>query len=280
MLFNRLAGLMAAANEQIDAETRPPPPFNSYASQIDGFMDPPVPKARSSKFDLDGDGEVDAAEIATLFGRLRLCVRVGCLNKDGPAMWQLARNPFPQTGVVAPERYLEATGECFILMCLVSWLLTSIYNPAIIEKNLLKDRVGYNNICVGFDTPPARYVAMPLQVLQAFLAVRYVSLDTTRAELEKAAGRIGGKQYAFTRVANLCYGCFMCCFPILLVLTPTVDVNLHTYLFFAMIIFSARRSGSNPGLAVPALPPRSSYARAPCRRSSRWSPPTLPRARG
>ena len=188
--------------------------------------------------DLDGDGIVETDEVLTLCGRMRLCMRVGCLNKDGPAMWQLARNPFPQTGVVAPERYLEATGECFILMCLVSWLLTSIYNPAIIEKNLLKDRVGYNNICVGFDTPPARYVAMPLQVLQAFLAVRYVSLDTTRAELEKAAGRIGGKQYVFTRVANLCYGCFMCCFPILLVLTPTVDVNLHTYLFFAMIIFS------------------------------------------
>jgi hypothetical protein len=76
---------------------------------------------------------------------------------------QFARNPFPKDGCVVPERYLEAAGETFILMLLVSWALTAAFNPAILADNKLRDRVGYNNLCVGFDSPPARYVAMPLQ---------------------------------------------------------------------------------------------------------------------
>jgi len=174
----------------------------------------------------------------TLMRRMRLFVRVSCLTTEGPALWQLARRPFPRSGTVVPERYLEATGECFILMCLVSWLLTDLFNPSVVEKNPLKDRTGYNNICVGFDTPPARYVAMPLQVLQAFLAVRYVSLDNTRAQLERRAGRINWYQHAFTRLTNVLYGCFMVCFPVLLVVTPMVSVDGHTYLFFAMVVLS------------------------------------------
>ena len=43
------------------------------------------------KFDLDGDGVVEAGELAAFYGRLRLCVRIGCLNKSGPALWQVLR---------------------------------------------------------------------------------------------------------------------------------------------------------------------------------------------
>ena len=67
--------------------------------------------------------------------------------------------------------------------------------------------------------------AMPLQVLQAFLTVRYASLDNTRASLEKRTGRISRKQYWFSRVANTAYGVFMLCFPVLLVLTPRVNTK-------------------------------------------------------
>ena len=189
--------------------------------------------------DLDGDGEVTAAEVLQV-GMEEIShrkQRISCLQA-GPSLWQLATRPALCSGSYAPERYLEAAGECFILMILVSWAITWTFNPSIIASNLLKDRVGYNNLCVGFDSPPARFIAMPFQVLQAFLAIRYVSLDSARAELEKAAGRITGWQYWFTRGANLCYGAFMTCFPVLLVVTPEVSVNAHTYLFFAMLVFS------------------------------------------
>ena len=189
--------------------------------------------------DRDGDGVVTTKEVLQA-GREEAAhrrQRVSCLQA-GPSLWQLAVRPALSSGWYAPERYLEAAGECFILMIAVSWAVTWTFNPDIITSNPLKDRVGYNNMCVGFDSPPARYVAMPFQVLQAFLAVRYVSLDSARAVLEKAAGRITDGQYWFTRGANLCYGAFMTCFPVLLVVTPDVSVNAHTYLFFAMLIFS------------------------------------------
>jgi len=195
--------------------------------------------------DLDGDGEVTAAEVMTvvkhemsLLKRMRLCARTSCLHGEGPALWQLARpsSHFDTSTQVVPERYLEAAGETFILMIAVSWILTWLFNPEVIHSNALKDRVGYNNMCVGFDSPPARYVAMPLQVLQAYLAVRYVSWDSARAVLEKH--RLTESQYLFTRITNWTYGGFMVCFPVLLVVTPEVSVVGHTYLFFAMIVVS------------------------------------------
>ncbi|OLQ10114.1 Carbonyl reductase [NADPH] 1 [Symbiodinium microadriaticum] len=66
-----------------------------------------------------------------------------------------------------PERWLEATGECFVLCIGVSWLVTSVFNPGG-ERDFVKS-------IVGFDSPPARYVAMPLLVCQAVLAARNIS---------------------------------------------------------------------------------------------------------
>ena len=36
-----------------------------------------------------------------------------------------------------------------------------MWNPDIISQNRLRDIVGYNNICVGFDTEPARSISAP-----------------------------------------------------------------------------------------------------------------------
>lgn len=53
-------------------------------------------------------------------------------SKDGPALWQLARAPYPNVDNAfyqMPERWLEATGECFVLCIGVSWLVTAMFNP-------------------------------------------------------------------------------------------------------------------------------------------------------
>ena len=39
----------------------------------------------------------------------------------------------------------QATGEVIFVALAVSWIVTYFYNPAIIESNPLKDRLGYNN---------------------------------------------------------------------------------------------------------------------------------------
>ena len=166
--------------------------------------------------------------------RMKYILRIGCLTRDGPALWQLLRHPtvFGRGGYVAPERYLEGAGEMFILMIIVCWMITLRYSPEIIEKNGLKDIIGYDNLCVGFDAPPARYVAVPMQVMMAVLACRYSSLDTTRAALEFTHGNITRSQYWCSYIANTVYAGFLCCFPMLLVLTPDLSSGIrdvHTY---------------------------------------------------
>ena len=181
--------------------------------------------------------------------RMKYILRIGCLTRDGPALWQLLRHPtvFGRGGYVAPERYLEGAGEMFILMIIVCWMITLRYSPEIIEKNGLKDIIGYDNLCVGFDAPPARYVAVPMQVMMAVLACRYSSLDTTRAALEFTHGNITRSQYWCSYIANTVYAGFLCCFPMLLVLTPDLSSgirDIHTYDCCAILAQFWRNSGA------------------------------------
>jgi len=83
-----------------------------------------------------------------------------------------------------PEDFAAAGGELLVLAMLVSWSLTYLFNPSIIESNALKDRVGYNNLCVGWDSAPARYVAAPIFAMIIFLYSRYSQLDHWRAQLD------------------------------------------------------------------------------------------------
>ena len=71
----------------------------------------------------------------------------------------------------------------FIITMAVSWTLTLMYNPNVLASNRLKDMVGYNNLCVGFDTEPARTVATPLFALMAYFGIRYVALDGVAADM-------------------------------------------------------------------------------------------------
>jgi len=61
-------------------------------------------------------GEVEAEEIAALCGRLRLCVRVGCLNKNGPAKQPgtLFSTLFPQVTAMA------ATGNLSLIKAMAA----------------------------------------------------------------------------------------------------------------------------------------------------------------
>lgn len=160
----------------------------------------------------------------------------------GPATWQLLRTSVLNFGnpdeAIFPERYLESAGELFILMLVVCWAITAVYSQNIIHRNLLHDRVGYNNLCVGFDTAPARYVALPLFTLMSYCGIRYVLLDSVRANLQKGDKSIGICQYTFTKIANGIYAAFLLFWPMLLVVTPDVDPIAHTFLFFFMIICS------------------------------------------
>jgi hypothetical protein len=46
-----------------------------------------------------------------------------------------------------------------------------LFNPDVVDHNPIKDRVGYNNACVGWDTAPASYFATYVLVLAAYHSV-------------------------------------------------------------------------------------------------------------
>lgn len=71
--------------------------------------------------------------------------------------------------IIHPKAYLQASFEVFILMLALCWILTAWFNPSIMDSNRIRDVFGYNNVCVGFDTVPARYFAQPLMCLQGYM---------------------------------------------------------------------------------------------------------------
>jgi hypothetical protein len=52
------------------------------------------------------------------------------------ALVSMIQEPF--IDYIQPVLYLKAAGEGIFLMLLISWILTFIFNPAIISKNPLK----------------------------------------------------------------------------------------------------------------------------------------------
>jgi len=101
-----------------------------------------------------------------------------------------------------PEDYAGAGAELLVATMIVSWALTFLFNPEVVEHNALKDRVGYNNLCVGWDTAPARYVAAPLFALIIFVEFRFMQLDFQRAVLNGCVGQ----QLNVVRAANIFNG--------------------------------------------------------------------------
>ncbi len=99
---------------------------------------PPTRNPRPGAWDADGDGEISWGEVQAKLRHRLMCFAGG--RSGGPALWQLlrvrvdtrveeVRGSGPCVVVIVPERYLEATGECFIIMCLISWALTWWFNP-------------------------------------------------------------------------------------------------------------------------------------------------------
>mmetsp|Transcript_42896 Transcript_42896/g.71335 ORF Transcript_42896/g.71335 Transcript_42896/m.71335 type:complete len:473 (+) Transcript_42896:36-1454(+) len=159
------------------------------------------------------------------------------LSKPSP-LWIIVSHKL-KAGELVPEQYLRATFECFLLMCAVSWFLTLEFNPSVVEHNALKAVVGYNNICVGFDTLPARIFASPFQVLMAYCAFEYVKFDSLRARLSKKRGVVSKCRYQLTRWTNYAYGLLMICFPNLLILTPEGKfLEAHFFIFLGFVILS------------------------------------------
>lgn len=147
----------------------------------------------------------------------------------------------PVSEVKDPGQWLGMTGELFLLVVLVSLVITKFMHPEVFTDNPLLEAWGYNNVCVIFDLPPARYVAAVSWIAVTYCAVEYVKLVTHRIFLENRLGRMKKHSraldyffvfnhlgYAFTNAA------FILCFLI----PPTHSRQWHTRPFLAYIVFT------------------------------------------
>jgi hypothetical protein len=137
-----------------------------------------------------------------------------------------------------PATYLKASGEVLFFCFSCSMAITAIWNPAILKSNLLKDRIGYNNVCVGFDTAPAKYFASPLITFACYLAMRYVWEDSERVKIQVASGAITSKQARMSRIANLMYFVSTWIFPLTLIIPPVSSASVwaHSLCFIQLIV--------------------------------------------
>jgi len=172
-------------------------------------------------------------EAETFRGRVwRVLTRPACLE----FLWQSTCFEGDPDEDIIVERYLEAALETFIFTVAVSWLITWQFLPSIIGRNLLDDIVGYNNVCVGFDMPPARYFAVPFLVLTSYLVIRYCMLDSTRANQLYKLGQVSQTKLQISRWANVIFSVCVLFWPMLLVVTPDVSATIHTNMFLFIMI--------------------------------------------
>jgi len=136
--------------------------------------------------------------------------------------------------IIRPEVYLKAGGEALAILFAFCWALTYFYNPAIINKNPLKDRLGYNNLCVGFDTFPAKYVAQILWGGTVYLVIRYSWTDMQRTKLKKWS--ITKTQYWFSMVASSMFLVSGVCFGAVFMIDPFVSVWCHSLFFIQYMV--------------------------------------------
>eukprot|EP00928_Gymnodinium_smaydae_P047605 TRINITY_DN3178_c0_g1_i1.p1 TRINITY_DN3178_c0_g1~~TRINITY_DN3178_c0_g1_i1.p1 ORF type:complete len:774 (-),score=49.24 TRINITY_DN3178_c0_g1_i1:97-2418(-) len=129
--------------------------------------------------------------------------------------------------------YLHAVDEYLGIMTGAAWLISYLFNPGLLESNPLRDRLGYNNICVAWDAPPAQYIICVVAGLFAYLGLRYawMSIIRTCASWKGLAPSVR----FLSLTGDLVYAFGFCCFLMIFPLTPFISAFQHTLIFFTFI---------------------------------------------
>eukprot|EP00930_Biecheleria_cincta_P090983 TRINITY_DN8046_c0_g2_i1.p1 TRINITY_DN8046_c0_g2~~TRINITY_DN8046_c0_g2_i1.p1 ORF type:complete len:294 (+),score=42.64 TRINITY_DN8046_c0_g2_i1:244-1125(+) len=160
------------------------------------------------------------------------------------------------TVVCNPENYASVGGELLVLAMAVSWALTYFFDHQLIVDNELKKRVGYNNLCVGWDEAPAKLVAAPLFVLIIWANARYMQLDFWRASLSPTATTWTKTMVMIANMANA-LSWVACC--LIFVVSPREDATLHTCSFVQLVVFGYIAYAANFLETEAKYHPRGSY---------------------
>ncbi|KAL1508705.1 hypothetical protein AB1Y20_004800 [Prymnesium parvum] len=151
--------------------------------------------------------------------------------------WRILTNPLHET--IMPEQLLCASGEVWGVTFVLAWTLTAIFNPGTIANNPIKDRIGYNNVCVGFDTAPANFICLPLITLSTVFGFAAAFTDIQRAVLERSTDGPSARslfKFRLTICVDIILMASMLCLPLLLLIDPTVSPLGHLLVFIQNLI--------------------------------------------
>jgi len=137
--------------------------------------------------------------------------------------------------VVNPEDYLSAGGELLLVCIAQAWVLAWFFSWDNVRDNPLKDLIGYNNVCVAWDVPPALYSSAFILGWSAYFGVRYGILNLVRATLNG----VQGWRLHLTKAIDLVYAVGMMALPLIFVITPHVSVKGHILIFMQVILVRA-----------------------------------------
>lgn len=137
--------------------------------------------------------------------------------------------------VMDPNVYLKAAGETLALALAIGWIVSLIFVPDYIKSNPLKDRLGYNNVCVGWDLPPASYFAMPFVAVTVYLVLRFVFVSIIKYDLMLENGLLSERKHKLSVLVSKLLGVAYCGIPVVLVCTSIQHVWWHTNLFVAVV---------------------------------------------
>ncbi|GFH47204.1 hypothetical protein CTEN210_03679 [Chaetoceros tenuissimus] len=150
------------------------------------------------------------------------------------ALWFLWK--FPEYKTQDPNTYLQASTEVISLTLALSWTLTMIFNPSIIDNNPFHDRLDYNHVSVGWNTFPANIVGVVGISSVVHIALRFVHLDESRTRL--LGDNVSERLKTFGLISSKVFALAMSMMPIIFAVPPTISVYGHSlpFLFFIVTI--------------------------------------------
>lgn len=138
--------------------------------------------------------------------------------------------------VTNPMTYQKAFNEALFLLLTICWIITYLNDPEKIRNNPLKERLGYYDLCVGLDTPPAVYVAGTLWGVCSYLGLRLFVLDYIRFTLSNEVDSISTAFIVFKVVSTILMVVATLTFPLIFLVSPWDSVWVHSGAFMATVI--------------------------------------------
>ena len=145
----------------------------------------------------------------------------------------------PLSTVSDPTQLSSMITEVFVLLVVICWVMTAIVKPETFESNPLLDAWGYNNICVGFDEVPMRYVAGAGWCVLCAVTMEYTKALCGEIMLKEKLGvkRRHSRVVSWLLVlAHLSFFFSTCFFMLCFLIPPTESRQWHTRPFEVYII--------------------------------------------